>query len=246
MAKKQIRLNENELKNLIRESVINFLNENIDEISPEFLIHASHAADADRRRHPGKGKDSPDRLIRAKRERQASLFGDRAAELMNQDLDSDIFSVKGDRGARTLHMSNDGKSAYLRPDMDLAGTKVYDDNYKDGDEPITMSDLDPESYADAESVFNKFKGYHDRAKELDDKYLEETVRNVVKKVIKESNFGIDPDAKMLYVSGEKEDGVIAFDPRTKRKAFIPAEEILSNNPEDIIRVSAETFAKYFG
>ena len=104
MAKKQIRLNENELKNLIRESVINFLNENIDEISPEFLIHASHAADADRRRHPGKGKDSPDRLIRAKRERQASLFGDRAAELMNQDLDSDIFSVKGDRGAKMLSL----------------------------------------------------------------------------------------------------------------------------------------------
>ena len=65
-------------------------------------------------------------------------------------------------------------------------------------------------------------------------------------MIKESNFGIDPDAKMLYVSGEKEDGVIAFDPRTKRKAFIPAEEILSNNPEDVIRVSAGTFAKYFG
>ena len=47
MAKKQIRLNESQLRDLIRETVANFIKENIDEISPEFLIHASHAADAE-------------------------------------------------------------------------------------------------------------------------------------------------------------------------------------------------------
>ena len=83
-------------------------------------------------------------------------------------------------------MINGKDSAYLRPDSDFATTKLYNDGYVDGDAQRTMSDLDQDTYSDAESVFNKFKGFHDRAKELDDKYLEETVRNVVKKVINEN------------------------------------------------------------
>ena len=34
-------------------------------------------------------------------------------------------------------------------------------------------------------MFNKFKGYHDRAAELDDKYLEETIKKTVNNIIKE-------------------------------------------------------------
>ena len=249
MAKKVISLNEEDLRNLIENTVRRFVTENFDEVldTPERALHAVHAADADRKKHPGRSKLSKDPEIRAKRERQARLFGDKAAELMNQDMNNPDFMVTGgERGPRTLYMAKGKDSAYLRPDTDFPNAKVYNDDFKDGDTPRTMSDLDPDAYADAEAMFNKFKGYHDRAKELDDKYLEEIVRKAVKKVIKESNFGIDPAAKMLYVSGEKDGGVIAFDPKTRRKAFIPREEILSNNPEDIIRVSAGTFAKYFG
>ena len=191
MAKKQIKLDENSLKNLIRESVIKYLKENVDEISPEFLIHASHAADADRKKHVGRGKNSPDPAIRAKRDRQAKAFGAEAANRINQDLDSNDFMAVGDRGARTLYMAKGKDSAYLRPDSDFDSTKVYNDDFKDGDVTRTIADLDPEGYAEAEKMFNKFKGYHNRAAELDDKYLEETISRVVNNVIKESKFGND-------------------------------------------------------
>jgi hypothetical protein len=382
MAKKQIRLNESELKNLIRESVINFLNENMDklsdrendimrgywssvddmrmpkqkypfdekpkkskwelgsvnemdELTPGFAIHAAHAAAEDKKTHPGRGKNSSDPALRAKRDAQIKKFGDYAADAMNSEMDDPDFMVIGDRGARRMMYANGDNSAYLTNDLDdVNAARLYNDNYVEGDEPMTIGDLPDDERSRVEDMFDKFKAHHAHAKELDDEYLEETVKNVVKKVlneigdtprglyalsavqgramkrmhnamangdrteyekqrntfdnsddavtasrrnlynnpstydkdvtdaenkgfqygcrkvngqsIKESNFGIDPAAKMLYVSAEKDGGVIAFDPKTRRKAFIPREEILSNNPEEIIRVSAGTFAKYFG
>lgn len=297
MAKKQIRLNENELKSLIKESVINFLNENMDklsdrekdimrgywsnvedmrmpkqkypfdekpkkskweldsvnemdELTPGFAIHAAHAAAEDKKKHPGRGKNSSDPALRAKRDAQIKKFGDYAADAINSDMNDPDSMVIGDRGARRMMVANGPHSAYLTNDLeDIDSAKVYDDNFQDGGEPMAIADLkeiNPEFYAKIHKNFATFKGHHDKAKELDDKYLEEMISKITRKVIKESNFGIDPAAKMLYVSAEKDGGVVAFDPRTKRKAFIPREEILSNNPEDIIRVSAETFAKYFG
>lgn len=247
MAKKQIRLNESELKNLIRESVINFLNENMDELTPGFAIHAAHAAADDKKKHPGRGKNSPDPALRAKRDAQIKKFGDYAADAMNSEMDDPDFMVIGDRGARRMMYANGDNSAYLTNDLDdVNAAKLYNDNYVEGDEPMTIGDLPDDERSRVEDMFDKFKAHHAHAKELDDEYLEEVVSKTVKKVIKESNFGIDPAAKMLYVSAEKDGGVIAFDPKTRRKAFIPREEILSNNPEEIIRVSAGTFAKYFG
>lgn len=297
MAKKQIRLSESDLKSIIRESVVKFLNENIDklsdrekdiargywssvenmrmpkqkypfdekpkkskweldsvnemdELSPDFAIHAAHAAAEDKKKYPGRGKNSSDPAKRAKRDAQIKKFGDYAADAINSDMNDPDSMVIGDRGARRMMVANGPHSAYLTNDLeDIDSAKVYDDNFKDGDEPMAIADLkeiNPEFYAKIHKNFAKFKGYHDRAKELDDKYLEEAVNRVLRRTLTEANFGIDPAAKMLYVSRETDGGVIAFDPRTKRKAFVPAEEILSNNPEDIIRVSAGTFAKYFG
>ena len=138
-------------------------------------------------------------------------------------------------------------SAYLTNDIeDLDSTKIYNDDFQDGDEPMTIGGLPDDERARIHDRFNQFKDYHNRAKELDDKYLEEAVSRALRRTLAEENFGIDPAAKTLYVAREEDGGVIAFDPRTKKKAFVPAEEILSNNPEDVIRVSAGTFAKYFG
>ena len=335
MAKKQIRLSESDLRAIIRESVINYLNENTDEVldTPERAIHAAHAATADKKKHPGRGKDSKDPAIRARRDRQTKAFGEKAADLMNQEINDPDSMVIGDRGARRMMVANGPHSAYLTNDLeDIDSAKVYDDSYKEGDEPMAIADLkeiNPEFYAKIHKNFGTFKGYHDKAKELDDQYLEETVRRVMRRTLKEgwdypesspydnydgderamsiideysaiingrvddpqtrfsnlqnllrdygrmlgqdaemelrnylkqkfannqasrwkmneaANFGIDPAAKMLYVAKEVGNGVIAFDPRTKKKSFVPAEEILSNNPEDIIRVSASTYEKCF-
>ena len=252
MAKKQIRLSESDLKTIIRESVVKYLTENADEVldTPERAIHYAHAATADKKNHPGRGKDSKDPAIRARRDRQTKAGGEKAADMINQEMGDPDSMVIGDRGARRMMVASGPYSAYLTNDLeDIDSAKVYNDNFKDGDEPMAIADLkeiNPELYAKIHKNFATFKGYHDRAKELDDQYLEEAVSRVLRRTLTEGNFGIDPAAKTLYVAGEKDGGVIAFDPRTKRKAFIPAEEILSNNPEDIIRVSAGTFAKYFG
>ena len=122
MAKKQIRLNESELKNLIRESVINFLNENMDELTPGFAIHAAHAAADDKKKHPGRGKNSPDPAIRAKRDAQIKKFGDYAADAMNSEMDDPDFMVIGDRGARRMMYANGDNSAYLTNDLDDVNT----------------------------------------------------------------------------------------------------------------------------
>lgn len=251
MAKKQIRLTESDLKSIIRNSVINYLNENTDEVldTPEMAIHAAHAATADKKNHPGRGKDSKDPAIRARRDRQTKAFGEKAADMINQEMGDPDSMVIGDRGARRMMVANGPHSAYLTNDLeDIDSAKVYDDNFKEGDEPKAIADLkeiNPEFYAKIHKNFATFKGYHDRAKELDDQYLEEAVNRVLRRTLTEENFGIDPAAKMLYVAKEVGNGVIAFDPRTKKKSFVPAEEILSNNPEDIIRVSASTYEKCF-
>jgi hypothetical protein len=211
------------------------------------LIHAAHAAAADKKKHPGRGKDSKDPEIRAKRDRQIKSFGDTAADRINGEMGDDDFLTIGDRAARRMMYANGKNSAYLTNDLeDLDSVKLYNDDFKDGDEPLTIGSLPDDERARIHDRFAQFKGYHDRAKELDDQYLEEAVSRVLRRTLTEENFGIDPAAKTLYVAREEDGGVIAFDPRTKRKAFVPAEEILSNNPEDIIRVSAGTFAKYFG
>ncbi len=187
MAKKQIRLNESELKNLIRESVINFLKENEDEISAGYAIHAAHAAAEDKKKHPGRGKNSSDPAIRAKRDAQIKKFGDYAANAINQEIDDPDFMAIGDRGARRMMYAKGDNSAYLTNDIDDVDTaKLYNDNYTEGDEPMTIGNLPDDERKRIGDVFGKFKAHHTHAKELDDKYLEETVRNVVKKVINEN------------------------------------------------------------
>ena len=106
MAKKQIRLNESELKNLIRESVINFLNENMDELTPGFAIHAAHAAADDKKKHPGRGKNSPDPALRAKRDAQIKKFGDYAADAMNSEMDDPDFMVIGDYLVHSAYLAH--------------------------------------------------------------------------------------------------------------------------------------------
>ena len=246
---KQIKLTESDLKAIIRESVIRFIKENADEVldTPERAIHYAHAATADKKNHPGRGKDSKDPAIRARRDRQAKAGGDKAADMINQEMGDPDFMAIGDRGARRMMYAKGPNSAYLTNDIeDLDATRIYNDKFQDGDEPMTIGGLPDDERARIHDRFNQFKGYHNRAKELDDQRLEEAVKRVLKRTLAEANFGIDPAAKMLYVAREENGGVIAFDPRTKKKAFVPAEEILSNNPENIIRVSAGTFAKYFG
>ena len=248
MAKK-IRLTENDLRAVIRNSVVRYLMESVDEVldTPEMAIHYAHAASADKKKHPGRGKDSKDPAIRARRDRQAKAGGDKAADLINQEMGDPDFMAIGDRGARRMMYAKGPNSAYLTNDIeDLDSTKIYNDDFQDGDEPMTIGGLPDDERARIHDRFNQFKDYHNRAKELDDKYLEEAVSRALRRTLTEENFGIDPAAKTLYVAREEDGGVIAFDPRTKKKAFVPAEEILSNNPEDVIRVSAGTFAKYFG
>ena len=186
MAKKQIRLNEEELKNLIRESVVNFLNENMDELSPAFAIHAAHAATADKKKHPGRGKNSPDPEIRAKRDAQIKKFGDYAADAINNDMNDPDFMVIGDRGARRMMYANGDNSAYLTNDIeDLDATRLYNDNYQEGDEPLTIGSLPDDERARVHDRFDKFKTHHKKAQELDDKYLEEIVKKAVSKVLNE-------------------------------------------------------------
>ena len=248
MSKKQVKLNESDLKNIIRNTVARFINENVDELSPEFLIHAAHKAVDDKKNYPGRGKNSTDPAMRAKRDRQAKAFGDEAANRINQDINDPDFMAIGDRGARRMMYAKGPHSAYLTNDLeDIDAARLYNDDFKDGDEPMTIADLPDDEYQRVHSMFDKFKGYHDRAKELDSR-LEEKVNRIVDSVIKESfewNFGIDPAAKMLYVSAEVEGGFKAFDPTTKKKAFVPAEEVLSHNPEEVIRVSAKTYNELF-
>ena len=72
-----------------------------------------------------------------------------------------------------------------------ANAAYYDDNWKEGDEPITLGDL-PE-YEKIKGSHDKFRSILNRAKSLnkestealDDKYLEETVKKVVSKVLNE-------------------------------------------------------------
>lgn len=185
MAKKQVRLTESELRNLIKGTVQRFLKENIDEISPEFLIHAAHAAAADKKKHPGRGKDSKDPEIRAKRDRQIKSFGDTAADRINGEMGDDDFLTIGDRAARRMMYANGKNSAYLTNDLeDLDSVKLYNDDFKDGDEPLTIGSLPDDERARIHDRFAQFKGYHDRAKELDDKYLEEKVNRIVRKTLR--------------------------------------------------------------
>ena len=187
MAKNVVKLNESELTEIVKSTISKILKESTDEISPEFLIHASHAAALDKKKHPGRGKDSKDPALRAKRDRQIAAFGDRAADLINQEIDDPDFLAIGDRGVRRGMWANDGKSAYLNNDIeDLDSVKVYDDNYAEGDEPLTVGGLTDDEREKIAGAFGKFKGYHDRAKELDDKYLEEIVKKTVKNIVKEN------------------------------------------------------------
>ena len=66
MGKKVISLNEEDLRNLIENTVRRFVTENFDEVldTPERALHAVHAADADRKKHPGRSKLSKDPEIR--------------------------------------------------------------------------------------------------------------------------------------------------------------------------------------
>ena len=196
MGKKQIRLNEDDIKRLIKNTVARYLKESADEVldTPEAALGAVYAADDDKKKHPGRSKDSKDPAIRKKRDRQMGVFGDRAAELMNAELGNDPrFTVKGDRGARTMLYKNGPKSAYLRTDSDFDNVPLYDDDYQEGDEKKTLSSIEGQERDDMMSAFEKFKELHRRAREKYDSRLEEAVKKVVKNVIKETTLDYDMD-----------------------------------------------------
>ena len=189
---KQIKLTESDLKAIIRESVVRFIKENADEVldTPERAIHYAHAATADKKNHPGRSKDSKDPAIRARRDRQAKAGGDKAADLINQEMGDPDFMAIGDRGARRMMYAKGPNSAYLTNDIeDLDATKIYNDEFQDGDEPMTIGGLPADERARIHDRFNQFKDYHNKAKELDDKYLEETVNRVLRRTLTEKNFG---------------------------------------------------------
>ena len=200
MEKKQIKLNENDLKAIIRNSVVRYLKENADEVldTPEAALGAVYAADADKKKHPGRSKDSKDPEIRRKRDRQMGVFGDKAAQLMTGELGNDPrFTVKGDRGARTMQYQNGPKSAFLRADSDFDSTPLYDADYQEGDEKQTLANLDPAERDATMSAFEKFKELHRRAREKYDSRLEESVKkhvaDAVKKLVNETTLDYDMD-----------------------------------------------------
>ena len=196
MANKTIKLTENDLRNIIKNSVQRFITENIDELSPELAIRAYNKASDDKKKHPGRSKESPDPAIRAKRDRQMKTFGDYAANGINQELGDDDFLAIGDRGARRMMYANGKNSAYLTKDTDdLDSVKLYNDDYQEGDEPLTIGSLPDDERARVHDMFDKFKGYHNRAAELDEnvvrmsqkdfeKFIKESVERVIKEIIK--------------------------------------------------------------
>lgn len=182
---KHIRLNERDLKRIIKESVIRFLNENTDEVldTPERALKAYKAAKADKDAHPGKSKLSPDPAIRAKRKRQMDAFGSKAADLMNQEIDDPNLLVLGDRGARRMYYVNKPYEAYITNDVeDLDGLKLYSDTYQEGDEPLTIANLPDDERERVHRGFEKFMGFHNSP----DASLEESVKRAVRKVINEN------------------------------------------------------------
>ena len=197
MTKQCIQLNESDLKNIIKKSVEKILKESPDEVldTPEDALGAVYAADDDKKKHPGRSKDSKDPTIRKKRDRQMGAFGDRAAELMNAELGNDPrFTVKGDRGARTMLYKNGPKSAYLRTDSDIDNVPLYDEDYQEGDEKKTLASIEGQERDDMMSAFEKFKELHRRAREKYGSRLEEAVKKVVKNVIKETTLDCDMDS----------------------------------------------------
>lgn len=196
MEKKRIKLTESDLRNIIKNSVQRFITENVDELSPELAIRAYNKASDDKKKHPGRSKESPDPAIRAKRDRQMKTFGDYAANGINQELGDDDFLAIGDRGARRMMYANGKNSAYLTKDTDdLDSVKLYNDDYQEGDEPLTIGNLPDDERARVHDMFDKFKGYHDRAAELDEnvvrmsqkdfeKFIKESVERVIKEIIK--------------------------------------------------------------
>lgn len=191
MAKNVIKLNESDLQRLIKKSIANIMNEGVDELSPERYLHAAERAKEDKKNWPGRKEGSKDVAMKAKRNRQHDAFSSKAADMINQDLGDEAFHVSSDRGARTLKMDKNGRSAFLRPDSDFDTTRMYDENWVEGDEPLTLSNLEPDEYEHAKGLFNKFKGYHDRASQLEESRIRKIVSESVKKVLRE--WEDDPD-----------------------------------------------------
>ena len=196
MKKSVTKLTENDLKKIIKNSIKKIINENVDELSPELAIRAYNKAGDDKKKHPGRSKESPDPAIRAKRDRQMKTFGDYAANGINQELGDDDFLAIGDRGARRMMYANGKNSAYLTKDIDdIDNVKLYNDDYQEGDEPLTIGSLPDDERTKVHDMFNKFKGYHDRAAKLDEnvvrmsqkdfeKFIKESVERVIKEIIK--------------------------------------------------------------
>lgn len=200
MAKKTIKLTESDIKGIIKNSVEKIIKEGFDEVldTPEMAIHAAHRANDVKKEHPGRGKNSPDPAIRARKDRQIKAFGSKAADLINQEMDDPDFMAIGDRGARRMMYSKGPNSAYLTHDVDdLDSTKVYNDNYQEGDEPMTIADLPEDERQRIADRFEKFKSYHQKASELDENkktvkmnesqlrsFIAEAVKNAVNEIMK--------------------------------------------------------------
>lgn len=195
MAKKQIRLNESDLMGLIRNTVTIFLKENTDEIfdgdSPDAPLGAAIRAN-DIRKGLGRSKDV--KPMKDRKSRQFSTFGKEGLNRANQEIGDDDYlaTMDSDKHRFKGFWTRDGKSAYIPADMDdISGIRVYDDNWKEGDEPITLGDL-PE-YEKIKGSHDKFRSILDRAKSmnnestetLDDKHLEESIRRATMYAINE-------------------------------------------------------------
>ena len=245
MASKVVKLNESELKNIIRESVVRFLNENADELSPGFAMHAAHAAADDKKKHTGRGKNSPDPAIRAKRDAQIKKFGDYAANGINQDIDDPDLLAIGDRAARRMMYANGPYSAYLTNDIDdIDSVKLYNDDYAEGDEPMTIGDLPDDERKKIHRGFDKFKAHHAHAKELDDKYLEEAVKRAVRNVLNENKLwdAILNDMKEFANSGKDVYDFIEF--ATKKYGIDEERFYTSGGYEDWCRLTGEDPSTY--
>lgn len=171
MAKNVVKLNESDLMGLIRNTVTRILKESTDEIfnddSPDAPLAAAIRAN-DIRKELGRSKDVKPRKDR--KSRQFSTFGKEGLDRANHEIGDDDYLATMDHDKHRFKgfWTKDGKSAYIPTDMeDISGIRVYDDNWKEGDEPITLGDL-PE-YERIKGSHDKFRSILDRAKSLNGK-----------------------------------------------------------------------------
>lgn len=81
----------------------------------------------------------------------------------------------------------------------------------------------------------------------EERQLRNYITGLVKESIKESTWDpfLKKETQILYVSKEEEGGYVAYDPKLKKKAFVPEDMVVAHNPEDIIRIDYEDYKRLF-